>query len=777
MLHYKNGHLILLKNKAHYGGATDNHTKKKKIGWLEPIHIRLMGLLTALIVLANYCWLLVDKKPFAWDESIHYMGAIGYYRAVLTKGLGGLAAFWTQSDFYPPVTEWITGMTFFVTGPHPDVAAFLNTFYLIGTIILLLYISRSLFSVDSGVLASYLLISSAVISIQSKFFMLDIPLMFYCTLAFWAFIKSRLFMKRRWSIVYGVAFALAMLTKWSALFFLGLPPVVTAIVMTFKNEDERSRIWVNVIIAYGLGGLLAFPWYALHLVKLVKNTSGYFYERGALENDPVILSWQAWFYYLLGLFKQLSLPAGAVVLLGLGWSVYKRKHLALTGLWLLLPYIILTVIRNKDYRYTVPLLPIVCLMAASWLEEFDRKNKSRILIVTGLLLVGQLLYVHFGHYAGYLHKVFDKRVAEIPVIRSMAPDYSRWPLAAILSDVQESSKQLGREPLLRIIPDAAQFSKVTFVVEQAQHPYGVKLSSITDWPAFTDFAVTKTGGLGLPFLIKKQTAITESLFNTTTAISSRFELINRYPLPDGSEGRLYRRVEIRNDQENPKSIIDGLQKQIEQLLSYYVKDCSQLTIEVIPYSEEETTLGRFRQIVVRADHGLVGDFKHKPFGLPFETLEVALDDVILDMEKVRDGKLLPYALKTMVVRQLKLDAARVNQALTEGSDDLNKARLVMEDRLLKARYLGKLPLEAAVSLQVKKDRHSEQSDNLYFNVKRLKAGKLPVPGWFVQVLINDFNPLINLSGFPVNVKLGAMVIETGQLKMGTAVDDKLAHEQ
>lgn len=734
---------------------------------MSPLQIRLTGLLVILLLLANYCWLLMDHKPFAWDESIHYLGAVGYYHAWLGHGLAGLAAFFTQSDFYPPLTEWLTGLIFHITGPQPDVAAFLNVFYLTAIMGLLLAMGRRWKSPDTGIMACYLFLTSALVSLQSKLFMLDIPLTFYVLLGIWAFDHSRHFREWRWALIYGLAFGLAMLTKWSALFFLALPPLITVVFMSFKTPEQRGRMWLNLLLAYGITMVIAFPWYALHLIKLIKNTSGYLYDRGALENDPALLTIQAWIYYPLAVLKQLSLPAGLLALAGFGWAMIKRKAVMPAWLWVILPCLILTLIRNKDWRYTMPLLPVFGLISLLWLQQLKQDRRQPLIIILAVVLSLQMVYSHVGAYAGPVHRVLNGFGGKLPVVESQAPDPRRWPLDKILADVKRAGQSGGRVPLLRVIPDAASFTRVTFAVEETRHPHAVQVSSITNWPAFTDFAVTKTGGLGLPFLIQRQTAITEALFNSASAEAGRFHLLQRYELPDGSQARLYQRTAPSAAGLDAPAVIALLHTRLKKLLGDYIRQAGDLTVLIDPYSPQDTLAGHFKTIRVSAGRGLIGDFKHKPLGVPFEKMDVAVENIVLDVQAIQAGRLLPYALERLEVKTLALDEKKVNQMLAASPDALGQCRLVMENQQLKLRYLGRYPLEVSLGLQVKLDPNDQRSENLFGRLLKINTPWGRLPAGLLQLLVNDFNPLFNLSGFPVSVRLGKCVINHHHLLIGT----------
>ncbi len=725
------------------------------------------GLLSALLlalVLAQWAWLRLDARPLAWDESIHYMGAMGYYRLLLQGGWDLFSRILFHSDFYPPLTELTTGLVFLVTKASPDIAAFLNVFYLAGTIVFLWLAGRRLALETSSLLAGYLVAAAALVSIQSKVFMLDIPLMFWVTLGFYVCLASDQFTRRRWVALYGLVLGLALLTKWSALFFLVPPPLWLAISASFRKDKPLTR-WLHVLLAFGLAAVIAGPWYLVHLAKLLKNTSGYFHARGVLENDPSLLSPAAWFYYAGSLFRQFSWPLGLLVAGGLGLTLLRRWRLSLWGMWLVAPYLILMLIRNKDHRYTLPILPIICLASLVWVQDLKAPLRQRLvlgLVVAALLQMG---YVHLGEQAGGLHRLLNHKILGAPLIESRAPDTREWPLGAILADVAELGKPLGRKPQLRIIADDSAFTRVTFVVEQTRRPPDVQLSGATNWPAFTDFAVTKTGSLGLDFAVAKPREITQQLLDEKSPVGKRFELLRRYPLPDNSEALLFARRE--RPLPIPAILIrEAFRLGLKQLLSGYIRGAESLSVEIETGSDRETQLGHISTIRVRATNGLVGDFQHKPLGVSFEILDLQISDLLLDLTTLWQGEVIPYYIGGLQVNQLELSDQKVNRSLAQAKDDVQHLRLEFGFEFLCARWLGQVPAEVCARLEVYPDPHATGSDNLRFRILQLRVAWVRLPGWVVQPLLTDFNPLFKLAGFPGQVKLGTLRLLPGRLELG-----------
>lgn len=721
--------------------------------------------LIALVAVANFVWLWSDQRPFAWDESIHYLGAIGYHETLHQAKPDTFIKLLYQSDFYPPWHELLTGTIFLLGHPSPKTAAFINVAYLAGIIFLLCLLGRKMFDVHAGVLAGFVFAASSMVVIQSEYFMLDIPLAFFVCLGLYGFVRSESFTSRQWSLVYGLAFGLALLTKWSAVIFLLVPPLAVGLRSVWRQEAKAGRIWVNIILTFALAGVLAAPWYAVHLPQFLRHAPAYVYQRGVLENDPPLLSLGSWFFYPAALFTQMSWPLALLALLGVVIFLLNSRNGWLAGLWLGLPYLFLTLIRNKDMRYTLPWLPLVSLLAVGWTSKLAEPSRKLWHGVIMAFALGQLIYVHAGVYAGPLYRWLSTTIWGVPMIDSRAPDPRPWPLDRILRDVESLAPEYQRPVCLRVVPDHASFNRVAFLVAQTQAPRGrILISGNTDWPAFTDFAITKTGDLGLPFTIEHPLAITRELARWEKQEQAPFRLVKRYALPDGSEALLYLRAPV-DRQSSSTEILEALQQHFSQLLSRYVRDGQNLKLDIIPLSPGLTMEGRFKSLRIRVQSGRIGDFAHNPLGVPVRNLDLELLGIDLDLAAAMENKILPYRLETIRVNCLELHADDINRALAGGNAEERKARVSFEPGVIRCTWAGRPPVTASLGLKVKPDPQSKDSDNLRFNLRRLSLYGISLPGWLFQPVLEDFNPLLKLAGFPGRVVLGKLILLPGTLKL------------
>src|SRR5205807_4565969 len=97
------------------------------------------------------------------------------------------------------------------------------------------------------------------------------------------------------------------------------------------------------------------------------------------KGSPPVASLASLGYYLWALLKfQLFLIPFLLLVLGLVF-VFARRDVASRNLYPVLliigSYAISSLLRNKDVRYTLPMLPAVAVVAVSWLELLARRAR------------------------------------------------------------------------------------------------------------------------------------------------------------------------------------------------------------------------------------------------------------------------------------------------------------------------------------------------------------------------------------------------------------------
>ena len=159
----------------------------------------------------------------------------------------------------PPLPFWLTALAFSVFGVSSYAATFSSALFGTGIVFLTYRLSLLLFKDNWVAFASaFVLLFPGMFVDASRRCMLDIPLAFFVTLAFYAFFKARDI--KPWYLIFGLATAGAILTKS----VLGLFPLT--IVGAFLILSRQWREFINPWFLSGclIALLLGFSW---HLVN------------------------------------------------------------------------------------------------------------------------------------------------------------------------------------------------------------------------------------------------------------------------------------------------------------------------------------------------------------------------------------------------------------------------------------------------------------------------------------------------------------------------------
>ena len=181
--------------------------------------------------------------------------------------------------------------------------------------------------------------------------------------------------------------------------------------------------------------------------------------RGKLEGDPTFLTPQGWIYYTALLSENMGIIFLILSVFSIIFLVWKRdKDAAFVLVSVVVPYVLFTVVSNKNGRYIVPIMPILALSTALMLTQLESlsklserlKNLDWKRVEKGLLgivvIVGtlQLLTVTTGH-----PDVTDKGWFYPAPHR---PNTDGWKTGEIMETIQSNG---GSGNVVVILPDHA----------------------------------------------------------------------------------------------------------------------------------------------------------------------------------------------------------------------------------------------------------------------------------------------------------------------------------
>ena len=288
----------------------------------------------------------------------------------------------------PPIPFWSMALAFSVFGVSTYSAIFSSALFGTGTIFLTYRLSLLLYKDCWIAFASaFVLLFPGLFVDASRRSMVDIPLAFFVTLAFYAFFKAR--DQNPWYLIYGLATACAILTKS----VLGLFPLTIIGIFLIL-----SRQWREIINPWFLSGCLialtlGFSWHFINWQN---------YGQGFIDVHFGYLIGNRNFgaanpFYFLGYAKDFYRnywPWLPITLIGLaifakrGFKDKDRTSLLLF-LWPMLTFLVMSTGKNQVIRYLFMMFPALAIINAKTISEWLKPDKKNVTlgIMTGVIAI------------------------------------------------------------------------------------------------------------------------------------------------------------------------------------------------------------------------------------------------------------------------------------------------------------------------------------------------------------------------------------------------------
>ena len=410
-------------------------------------------LIVVVQVVANFLWLTIDQTPPAWDQSAHLRSAI-----MFSQKLSGESEYsWLQivrSGYgYPPLIHFIGGIWGLLFGLGNITS--LMTLFWIGLIVGVFFLLKEVLKdEDWAVVGAGIFSLIPVVYDISRSFLLDLPLLMMVTWGLWFWIRSDELKKNSYSWGLLLMLILASLTKLNG--FLYFVPIG---LMVLFGLIKQPKILGKIIIGVVVYGLLVGWWWGVNWQNIVMYLTG-LAGTGEKLTDPMDLtSGVTWIHYFrLFFWNQLS-PLAAVIIVGL--MVKGRKLGNFWWLYLVINYGIFTIIKNKDYRFIMPLLPVVILMATAGLREWWRKS-DEVAIWIGVILISYLLWFFVNNSFSWpiqkewrwnvkTYLMGDGDLINVTDYPVRSPKSLVWPNREIMKSMVADAKAVGKQKVLVLI--------------------------------------------------------------------------------------------------------------------------------------------------------------------------------------------------------------------------------------------------------------------------------------------------------------------------------------
>lgn len=506
---------------------------------------RLLLGLWAMAAMVDRLWFGCDRRVPDWDRADYLTGTLNYWKAFQTPEWFS-AQWWTQlwllSSKIPPLTYIATVPIHNLFGTGFDRTTLVNLFFS-GILLASVYgLGRHLFSPRVGIGSALLsLLFPGLIAVRLDF-LLDYPLAAVTALAFLSLTLWRNGAgnrRRSWmlAVLWGLALGAGILLKQSIALFLTVP------IFWVFAELLISRRWeklLQFIASFGVSALVWGWWYRANWLLVLTSSKRATIDSAIAEGDPALNRLKAWTYYLEILPEQVSWLLLAVSMAGLFKLFWTRKKRQSPGVpsssphpdissslkWLAVflvgAYLLCSVNINKDWRYSLPYLPVLATLMAYGLTGWGwRVRWGTAIAATGLAVIS-------------LRPTTEFDPATTRVYRG-----EPFPHGAVIEEITRTDPYL--QTTLGVLPSTPAVNQhnlnyygalANFQVYGRQ--VGVRSSQVLQDVRSLSWFVTKTGDPGS----------VPDAYNATVELvegSGAFSLHRQFPLPDGERLNLYRR--------------------------------------------------------------------------------------------------------------------------------------------------------------------------------------------------------------------------------------------
>lgn len=313
--------------------------KRQKNAHLSKVYfVAIIFLAVKLITLSSY-------KTAWWDASVY----TGMGKYIYSLGDAGL---WENSR--PIVWPLMLGF-FWKIGINPSIAGKITEIILGSLCILLTYfIGKKIFSGKTGLIAAFFLAISPTFFFFDGIMLTEIASTFFALLAIYFLTKERHFL-------FGLFFGISFMTRFLQLFaFAG---IIAALICNKKSAKTIKKAFFGFVMA-------VLPYMALNQA-MYNNAFLPFIKQVFLTANSGWANHRPLAYYFMELFRENFLYL--LFIAGIFLS-FRKKGSKLVTFPLILTFLFFILMRQKEMRFLIILMPYMYLLVSNALLHFSRKS-------------------------------------------------------------------------------------------------------------------------------------------------------------------------------------------------------------------------------------------------------------------------------------------------------------------------------------------------------------------------------------------------------------------
>src|SRR2546426_1402842 len=543
----------------------------------------------------------------------------------------------------------------------------------------------------------------------------------------------------------GGVFAVGMLTKPPFAAYL-LPPVVWLVV------EERSRLALgNAAFAALVAAAVSLPWYGPRLVGMPRQIAFRAVTHAAEEGKPPTLSAVALAFYPTSLPVQLGVLATVLLVAGIVVALMRRQGLVVVAF--LAPLALFMLLRNKDLRYTLPLVPAAAALAGLAVAALGPRLRGVALAV--LAVVGGL---QISAVAWAVPPPVTLPGLGTPWVLASPPAGGDWRQRDFLRIIVQD--RAGRPATVSVVPNDNYFSVSNFRYYAVRDELPLRFTRPWEGePLGIDYMILKTGDQGPDFSEAKSRRVIERLARDP-ALARAYPVIAEFPLPDGSTGMLRARRITDPAAAPPEALAQRLEAAMRRRVGEVARDVDGLEIR-LSY-DAEIARGRIQRLEVTARAATAGELRKRDAAtLRLQHLRFVAADVLINPYALEAGRAELLDVGRFRLEQMEITAADL-QAFVAGLKGFRGTRVQLVPGAIDLVVEQPGPdLAARVRLVPAADRP------FAIAVDRARLGWVPLPRLLVDWVVRNYDPTPQIADrLPFRVEVARGSVSEQAIRVG-----------
>jgi hypothetical protein len=314
----------------------------------------------------------LSNMPMHWDEVNHFTGGLHLIRGEITE-------YFLTSSFYPPMFNLVTAGYFTIGGASVFAARLVAVTFALLSVVAVFEFASFMYGPKTALISSLFFCVMPGVVWLSRVALIETMLIFIFTLSMLYFFKWLTTNHEKNYTRSVAAFVLGIAVKYQMLVVAPLTMIASMLIFGkrgfLKNQTIRLFKLPRVIVVIIAAFITAFALYELYAAGLL-GIMWHAVTTGTTEKAVYSVRFPTPVFYLVEMVwstsetHPISFLLYILGLAGLGLFIYRRKPQdKFLLVWFAVIYAVFTVIPNREWRYVVPLFPVLAVSAASLLTH------------------------------------------------------------------------------------------------------------------------------------------------------------------------------------------------------------------------------------------------------------------------------------------------------------------------------------------------------------------------------------------------------------------------